>query len=257
MDKIQVIAIAAKTNAEYMKGKLLSIVAFLVFILVAITYVSVQFTYGIPLRVCVDVSLGMTSILLNGLSVFLGANLIKQEIETRTIYTVLSCSCSRETFLMGKLVGLSLSQLICWFILLFVSLVMLMIVSGSIPTLFISAYVMIYFEASLLLILALFLSLYYDSIMTTFLTIMIYLAGYGLDSTISLSGTQANPMLLQTLKVIRWILPNFSLFDFKQHVLYETLISLKQQALITAYYLLASLFLCIIGRNKFQKMDIQ
>ena len=257
MAKNQILTLSANTAKEYIEGKILYIAMALAVVLVIVTYVSIQFTYGIPLRVCIDVSLGLASLLLNGLAVFLGVNLIRKEIESRTIYMILSCSCSRDSFLLGKLLGLLLSLALAWSILFLTSTVLLYFITDSMPNLFVMAFIMIFFEATLLLFLALLLSLLFDAIMAVFLTISVYITGYGLEATKQLTMLETNIVAKKIVNVAQWIIPNFSLFDIKQHVLYDVTINTKDLVFIGCYFVLFLLVCYILIRLKFNKMDIQ
>ena len=71
------------------------------------TYVATEFTYGVPERVALDFGLGMLSLSSLSISLFLGVSLLSKEIESRTVYMVISRPVPRFAFIIGKILGLS------------------------------------------------------------------------------------------------------------------------------------------------------
>src|SRR5262249_43947332 len=59
------------------------------------------------LRIVADVSLSAIALLGALCAIFLGTNLVYQEIERRTVYTILARPISRTEFVLGKFLGLA------------------------------------------------------------------------------------------------------------------------------------------------------
>src|SRR4051812_6786124 len=93
------------TFKEILKSKILVNVFFVGLALMGITYVATEFTYGVPEKIAIDFGLGTLSFSSLGISLFLGVGLLSKEIESRTLYMVISRSVPRYAFILGKIAG--------------------------------------------------------------------------------------------------------------------------------------------------------
>ena len=82
--------VAYYTFKEILKSKILLNVFFVGLGLMLVTYVATEFTFGVPERVAVDFGLGMLSLSSLAISLFLGVGLLSKEIESRTVYMIIS-----------------------------------------------------------------------------------------------------------------------------------------------------------------------
>src|SRR6476659_1520795 len=103
---MKTLTIAFYTFKEIWKSKILLNVFFVGIGLMIVTYVATEFTYGVPERVALDFGLGMLSLSSLSISLFLGVTLLSKEIESRTIYMVISRPVPRYVFILGKIFGL-------------------------------------------------------------------------------------------------------------------------------------------------------
>lgn len=104
LDKILIVA--KYTLKEILKSKVLYITLVIGVALMIVTYVATEFTYGVPEKVSLDFGLGMLSLSSIGISIFMGATLLPNEIDSRTVYMVISRPVPRWVFITGKVVGL-------------------------------------------------------------------------------------------------------------------------------------------------------
>ena len=102
----KIFTIAYYTFKEIFKSKILVSVFFAGLGLMLVTYVATEFTYGVPERVALDFGLGILSLSSLAISLFLGATLLSKEIDSRTVYMVISRPVPRFAFILGKLLGL-------------------------------------------------------------------------------------------------------------------------------------------------------
>ena len=99
--------IAKYTFREIIKSKILVNVLILGIVLLGATYVAFSFTYGEPARVALDFGLGMLTLSSVGIAIFIGVGLLSKEIESRTVYMIISRPVPRYAFITGKLLGLA------------------------------------------------------------------------------------------------------------------------------------------------------
>ena len=66
------------------------------------TYVATEFTYGVPEKIALDFGMGMMSLSSVAIAIFFGSVILAKDIETRTIYMVISRPLSRYSFYAWK-----------------------------------------------------------------------------------------------------------------------------------------------------------
>jgi hypothetical protein len=104
------LAIASNTFRESVRNRVLHALVGATVALSALSYVLAWVSGDEPsrrARVIADVSLSAIALLGALCAIFLGTNLVYQEIERRTVYTILARPVSRGEFILGKFVGLS------------------------------------------------------------------------------------------------------------------------------------------------------
>ena len=101
------VTIAKYTFIEVYRSKIMLGIVFLAIAMMMMTIVASVFAYGAPEKVALDFAIGMMSIANLLIAIFLGVTLVSKEIESRTLYMVLSRPISRFAFLVGKIGGLS------------------------------------------------------------------------------------------------------------------------------------------------------
>ncbi len=101
------ITIAKYTFVEVYRSKIMLGIIFLAIGMLMITMVASVFAYGAPEKVALDFAIGMMSVANLLIAIFLGVTLISKEIESKTLYMILSRPINRFEFLTGKVIGLS------------------------------------------------------------------------------------------------------------------------------------------------------
>src|SRR5665648_280372 len=143
----KIYSIAFYTFRELFKSKILLHVFFVGLGMMGITYVATEFTYGVPERVALDFGLGMLSISTIGISLFLGVGLLSKEIESRTVYMIISRPVPRFAFILGKVLGLVGIQILNVVILSAMTLISSWLLGGAITSLLIWAISFIFIES--------------------------------------------------------------------------------------------------------------
>ncbi len=108
----KIFIIANYTFKDLLKSKIFYITLFMGLMIMLATYVATEFTYGVPEKVALDFGLGLLSLSSLGVSLFMGATLLSNEIESRTVYMVISRPAPRWVFIIGKILGLLLVLLL-------------------------------------------------------------------------------------------------------------------------------------------------
>ena len=87
---LNIFIIAKYTFFEVLKSRILLNVFFLGMALLFFSYTATEFTYGAATKVALDFGLGALSLSAVGIAIFIGVNIVNKEIESRTIYILLS-----------------------------------------------------------------------------------------------------------------------------------------------------------------------
>lgn len=104
----RIAAIAGNTFTELTRLKTFYVVLLFALLLIGNSIFMAQFTFQQEFQVLKDIALGSMSILTSLLAVVATARLIPQDIEDRTIYTILAKPVARFEYLLGKLAGVLL-----------------------------------------------------------------------------------------------------------------------------------------------------
>jgi ABC-2 type transport system permease protein len=217
----KIYTIAYYTFKEILKSKILLSVFFAGLILMLATYVATEFTYGVPERVALDFGLGMLSISSLGISLFLGVTLLSKEIDSRTVYMIISRPVSRQAFILGKLVGLVGIQAINIVLLSSMTLLVVSLLGGELVPLIFWTIGFIFLESILLLLVVVLVSLLANNILSSLLSLMILIMGHAVKETQNVTFVKNNELLKVVLEAYHFVLPGFYKLNLKDFVLYQ------------------------------------
>lgn len=214
-------SISYYTFRELYKSKILLNVFFVGLGLMVVTYVATEFTYGVPERVALDFGLGMLSISSIAISLFLGVSLLSKEIESRTVYMIISRPVPRYAFILGKLLGLVGIQALNILILSSMTLLSSYLLGGSLSPLVFWAILFVFIESILLLLVVVVISLVANNILSVLFSVILLLLGHAIKDTKGILFVQTRPLLKSLLDIYHFVLPAFHKLNLKDFVLYE------------------------------------
>ncbi|HWY41216.1 MAG TPA: ABC transporter permease [Chthoniobacterales bacterium] len=105
---VRIGAIATNTLTELARQKVFYVLLIFALVLIGSSVFMTRFTFQQEFQILKDVSLGAMSIFSSLLAVIASARLISQDIEDRTIYTILAKPVPRFEYVLGKLAGVLL-----------------------------------------------------------------------------------------------------------------------------------------------------
>ena len=250
-DKIKLVAYY--TFKELFKSKILLNVFFVGLGLMVVTYVATEFTYGVPERVALDFGLGMLSISSIAISLFLGVSLLTKEIESRTVYMVISRPVPRFAFILGKIAGLLCIQVLNILILSALTIISTLLLGGGITSLLYWAVFFIFLESVLLLFVVILMSLLTNNILSVIFSVILLLLGHAIKETQNITIVKNSAFLKGILDVYHFVLPAFHKLNLKDFIIYNKELPLSYLVPNMAYgiiYSLALLFFIIFIFNK-------
>jgi ABC-2 type transport system permease protein len=248
--------IALYTFKEIWKSKILLNVFFVGIGLMVVTYVATEFTFGVPERVALDFGLGMLSISSLGISLFLGVGLLSKEIESRTVYMIVSRPIQRHTFILGKLIGLMGIQAVNVLILTFMTMSTTRFLGGEINGMIFWTIGFIFLESLMLLLVVVLLSLVANNILSVLFSLALLLLGHVIKDTQDISFVKDNPLVVKILEVYHFVLPAFYKLNLKDFILYRNDLPLSYLMGNLAYGILYSAFLLLLVVFIFQRKNL-
>ena len=217
----KILIIASYTFKEILKSRILYSTVILGFSLMLVTYVATEFTYGVPEKVALDFGLGMLSLSSLGISLFMGATLLTKEIDSRTVYMVISRPVPRWNFIVGKITGLMGVLIVNIVILSLFTLLCTSFLGGKFDQVVLLAILFNILECLMLLLVVVFLSLFTNNILASLISISILFVGFAIQETKSTSFVVNRPELGKILDFYHLVLPGFYKLNLRDFVVYH------------------------------------
>ncbi|MEC4805016.1 MAG: ABC transporter permease subunit [Jaaginema sp. PMC 1079.18] len=207
-------------------------------------------------KILLDVGLGLMGVLSAIAVIFLGSQLIPQEIERRTILILLPKPLSRAELIVGKhlgLLGVAIALVLGMMAVYGLGLAIQQITFSPLNLWLSGVYLVL--ELGVLIAVALFFSVFTGAILATLLTLGIYLVGQGSDDLLALGQLSNNTSLQKLLQTLYIILPDLSRLNPRNDLVYGIVPSGLELGLDLVYavaYIVALLAIAIIIFNRRQ-----
>ena len=250
-----ILTVCNYTIREIYQSKVLFNVVILGFFIILISYIATEFTYGTQQKVALDFGPGLASFAAVGISIFWGVNLISSEVESRTLYLVLSRPILRRDFILGKILGMLAILLFNVLIIYFLSISIYFIFNGSYTPLVLWAFLFTFLESSIMLLMVVLLSLLVNKTLTVFNALIFFVLGHAVSDSMNISFVAARPVLKKCIEVYSYIFPDFSRLNIKKFLIYKKTLELDYLVSTLGYsffYSLALIILILIVFNKKQ-----
>ena len=217
----KILTVARFTLHELLKSKILFVTLFIGVLITVATFVATEFTYGTPAKVALDFGFGMLSLSSLGISLFMGATLLPNELDSRTVYMVISRPVPRWCFILGKILGLMGVLVINVFILSVFTIACLLLLGGDLNQVIVTTAAFNILESLLLLLVVVFLSLFLNSILSSSTAFLVLFLGHAVQETQSITFVQNRAVFEYILKFYHFFLPAFYKLNFKNYLVYE------------------------------------
>ena len=210
---VRIHALAANTFREAIRNKLLyTLLGFSLamigagVLLSTLSYVEVD-------EILQDMGMAAIRLFSSGIAIFVGIGLIHDEVERRTIFTILSKPVSRGEFLVGKWAGLTFTV---WLqlVLMAVAFALVSWLAGAPLTVdHAVAIALIGFELMVLVALATFFSSFTTTMLSAFFSVGLWLIGH-LSRDLYLLGQQSDQASVTRIaSALYAVLPDFEVFN--------------------------------------------
>jgi ABC-type transport system involved in multi-copper enzyme maturation permease subunit len=248
--------VAKYTFKELVKSKVMVITLWASLILFIAVYVTSEFSYGNPQKIALDFGLGVSSLLSAAIAIFLGGNLVRKEVESRTIYIALSRPIDRFNFLIGKITGMSFILGLNILIINLVGLAVYVFFGGSFDWLILISVLFSFFESFIILLVVILFSLFTNQTISVVNTVVIYVLGHAIPRSLDIHFLVSRPLLLKFVKGYSYIFPNLDKINIRDFVIYKK--GLESSFLWggVGYTLLYSAFLILLSGYIFNKKEL-
>ena len=256
--------IARTTVGEALRRKILNAFLMVGIALIVLTFAFSTFSAREELTLIKGMGLGIISLAGIFISVILAINLIPNEIERRTIYTILSKPVRRHEFLLGKYFGaigtvlINIGLMALAFVLA-VALKQIGNPDAANPLSLFKGVAMIYLQLLLLCSLAVFFSVFLSPLVNFFLTLSLFIIGNLSSFTQDLIKVNHNPLVKGFFAVVHYLVPNFGNFNI-QNPLINPDVQIRNEALFltqnTIYALVYAAVLMILAILVFDRREV-
>ncbi|GAB4558060.1 MAG: ABC-2 transporter permease [Geothermobacteraceae bacterium] len=219
-------------------------------------------------ELAITLSLSCNSLVLLVLAIMLGAASIWRDVERRYTASLLGLPLARHTYIAGRFAGIAVFLLVCGAFLGLCGCVVVWFMRTEMSAglalnwfnLVLAVWGDICRSILLLALAVLFSSISTSLFLPVFGTLGIYLAGSASQEVMDYLATEAGKQLPQATRTIAeilyFILPNFSVFDFKVYAVYGLATPLKGAMFAAAYFVVYGGIVLLLAIRLFSRREL-
>jgi len=261
-----ILTLASGTFGEAMRRKILNVFLFVAIAMIVLFFAFASFSVTSDMIITMSTGLGIISLAGVFISVILGINLIPNEIEKRTIYTILSKPVKRHEFLIGKFLGGLATVFVNIFLmgaLFVIGVALFKDPHHHIRLDILEGVLMIFFQMMLVNALAVMFSVFTSPFVNFFLTFAIYILGSMSAITESLGQASANGKrsagVQIIFKAVHFLVPNFANFNVQNPIIHPEVViqsMSKYMATNILYAIIYSTIMLLIAILVFDRREV-
>ncbi len=251
-----IFALALNTWWQFVRDRIFYIVLVVALFLLGFSYFLSSLTIVESRKILLD--FGFSAISIAGVltSVFIGVVAMAREVDSRTIYTILTKPVSRSVYVLGKFLGGALVLAVSHFLFALAILSILHLSDEKFPSGFYSCVALIFMENLIILGAAFFCSSFLNSTLAASITVSIFLIGRSSLGLQTMSERAATPEIRAIAKALYYTFPNLERFNIRDVVAYEKPYP-ESMLWMGAMYLFFYLLFCLTSSCLiFQKRDL-
>lgn len=256
---MKVFAIALNTFREAIRNKILYSVVLFAAIVVGISAFFGSVSIGSQEKVIKDFGLFSLSFFGALLAILSGVSLLNKELKQKTIYNIMSKPVQRWQFILGKHLGLMMTVHVLVALMSIALVGFLGLLEGRIDWLLFQAVGFVLLEVCIISAVTMFFSsLVVTTTLTGLFTLGTYLAGRSIGSlSYFMDGRGGyHPALSGLVKVLNCILPDLSLFNINDAVVYGNQVSLAHFGYAAVYSLSYSTIALLLAALIFSRREL-
>lgn len=238
--------IALNTFRETVRDKILYLLVGFSLLVIAASLLAASVSLGQDIRVIIDFGLTAMWVFLVIITIFIGTHLVYREIEQKTIYFILSKPVSRETFYLGKYLGLLMTTTVVTVVMAVVFIVLLSLKDHSYDLTALVAIGFLLLEAWLLTAISLLFGSFTTPLASAVYTFCLALIGHSSASIWQIS-QKSTAVVKFLLEAVYYLFPNLEKFNFRNQVIFHLNPEPTQVLTILVYFAGYSLALLLMG----------
>jgi ABC-type transport system involved in multi-copper enzyme maturation permease subunit len=250
----RILSIAANTYREAIRNRVLYVVlAFAAFFLFACRFLG-SISVGQDVKIIKDMGLAAISLFSVLIAILVGTNIVFQEIERRTIYTILSKPVRRAEFVLGKYLGLCATLATAALLMSALFALQVHLIGDRLSWPLAAAIGMILLELFLITSVAVLLSCFASPLLSAVFTFGFYVIGHTIRNLLALLGYIESGAVRKLLSLLYFVLPNLDNFNIHREVVHGLPLpwdTMGWAALYGILYIAAMLLLAslVLGRR--------
>jgi len=253
----RVLAIALNTFKETVRDRILYGLIFFVLLVLPGSRLVIPLAIGQEIKIMKD--FGFAAITLFGLliSVVVGTTLVFKELDKRTIYVLVAKPVRRWELLLGKYFGLMGTLTVSFLIMSATMTVTIMMMGGKIDGLLGYSVFGIYMQFVVITSVAIFFSTLASPALSAAFTFCLFIAGTAADQLRLFADRMPGSFLKVAVNAISYLIPNLQNCNFRTEAVYGLEVPLSKIWLMTAYCLLYTGVMLILGSLVLERKDLK
>lgn len=251
-----ILTIAKNTFRETIRDRVLMSVWFVIIGIILFSLFVGSISHDQNVRIITNFSITAIYLLQVFIALFIGSFLMYKEIERKTFYLIIPKPVSRQSIIIGKMLGLSLTTFIVTLLSTLFLFVLLAVSGGTSLLLPIAVATLLSFVESVLLVLV---SLLFSSLMAPVLafvsSVAVYFIAHGGEIYRFIFTYTEIPFIHYLFKTIYLVVPNFEKFNIRNDVVYGALPSLSMVTYSLLYGVVCGVLLLYIAVQIFKRRD--
>ncbi len=250
-------AVALNTFRETVRDRIFYLVAVFGFVLVSSSAILSPLTIGAQDKIVSDV--GLASMTLFGLlvSIFVGSNMVRKELEKRTITTILAKPISRRQYLIGKFCGLNLTLLCMIATMGILFLVVLLFSPADLSIHYLAAVYLIFLELMVITAAVLLFSTCVSPVLAAVFSLGTFVIGHLSESIRSFGKVMGSDLQARIADVVYYLVPNLEIFNVRGAVVHGEVVSAEHVLLGTLYAVCYAGLLVLLACGVFARKELR
>jgi ABC-type transport system involved in multi-copper enzyme maturation permease subunit len=252
-----ILAVARNSFRETVRDRIFYLVGIFGFVMVASSAVLSPMTIGAQGKIVADVGLAGMSLFGLFVTVFVGSNMVRKEIDKGTVLTILTKPLSRRQYLVGKFLGLNLTLVSMLAVMGLLFVAALLVTPAQFAARYFAAIYFTYLELMIVTAAVVFFSTFASPVLAAMLTIGLFVIGHLSESLRNFGDLLGGELQQRVLLVVYYVVPNLEMFNVRGMVVHGDSVSQMHLALATVYCLGYTGILLIVAGAIFARKELR
>jgi ABC-type transport system involved in multi-copper enzyme maturation permease subunit len=248
--------VAKNTYLETVRDRIILGASFIAFLAILFSVFVGSISFDQDIHMIIDLSLSAIYLLQVFIALFVGSTLFQREIDRKTLFLLIPKVIKRDVLLLGKALGLFIVIVLVTLISTALLSVIVIAKGGSAYLYGIGVATLFGFlEIPILILLALFFSLFTSSVLSALFGLSFFLIGHSQSILQAIIVKTKTKTLAYFLKLFYFGLPNLEKCNIRNDIIYKALPDGKMFLLTVLYVAVYSIILFFLARTLLNKKE--